>query len=103
MDAKTRLLYWLLSATKGGPTRIKILHTLSRKPLNMRQLALDVGMDYKTVQGHIEMLLENNILDQQGKGYGRIYFISPEYEENEFLAETLGGNDDGKRAKRSKD
>jgi DNA-binding transcriptional ArsR family regulator len=99
MDAKTRLLYWLLSATKGGPTRIKILMRLQKAPMNMRQLALDVSMDYKTVQGHVQLLLENNILDQQGKGYGRIYFISPEYERNEYLIEVLGGFEDGKKAK----
>jgi hypothetical protein len=31
MDLKTRLLYWLLAATKGGPTRVRILSVLENK------------------------------------------------------------------------
>ncbi len=96
MDSRTRLLYWMLSASKGGPTRIRILKTLSGKPMNLRKLALELSLDYKTVQGHIEMLIENGILYTPRQGYGQVLFISPEWEENEFLKENLKGEKDGK-------
>lgn len=101
MDSKTRLLYWLLAATKGGPTRVKILNTLKKKPMNLRQLAMDIKLDYKTVQGHIEMLMENGMLYTPKRGYGSVYFISPEWEESidEFLK---GGYDGKKRSKKRK-
>jgi len=100
MDSKTRLLYWLLAATKGGPTRVRILNTLKKKPMNLRQLSIDVKLDYKTVQSHMEMLMENGILYTPKKGYGSVYFISPEWEES--MDEFLKGDYGGKRRKKAK-
>ncbi len=90
MDAKDRLLFWLLSATKGGPTRVRLLLELDRRPMNLRQLSMALGMDYKSVQAHTELLVKNGVLDSQGK-YGAIYFISPQWEQSEYLKELLGG------------
>lgn len=90
MDAKDRLLFWLLSATKGGPTRVRVLVALRKKPMNLRQLSLSLGMDYKSVKAHAELLLKNGVLDAQGK-YGAMYFISPQWEESKYLNGLLGG------------
>ncbi|MFH0737061.1 MAG: winged helix-turn-helix domain-containing protein [Candidatus Micrarchaeota archaeon] len=89
MDAKTRLLYWLLNASRGGPTRLRILKALSKKPMNMRQLSVSVGLDYKTVQGHVGLLVENGVLETPKKGYGSLYFLSPEWEGNTYLLELM--------------
>lgn len=97
MDSKTRLLYWLLNASRGGPTRLRILRVLAEKPMNMRQLSITLKLDYKTVQGHVELLIENGILETPKKKYGSIYFLSPEWENNEYLIEVMRGNDDGKK------
>jgi len=91
MDANTKVVFWLLSATKGGPTRIRLLMRLLEKPCNIRQLALSCSVDYKTAQGHVEMLVKNGILDSMGKTYGSVYFISSEYEKNETLLKLIGG------------
>jgi len=101
MDSKTRLLYWLLAATKGGPTRVRILKTLGKKPMNLRQLSIEVKLDYKTVQGHIEMLMENGMLYTPKKGYGSVYFISPEWAESidEFLKGEYNGKKGNKKRK----
>lgn len=102
MDPKTRLLYWLLNASRGGPTRLRILDVLMRKPMNMRQLSLTLELDYKTVQGHVELLIENGILETPKKKYGSIYFISPEWEDNEYLTEILEGDGNGKNKNKGK-
>ncbi len=99
MDSKSRLLYWLLDASRGGPTRLRIIQSLYLKPVNMRQLALSLFLDYKTVQGHIELLLENGIIYQIKKGYGSVYFISPEWENNDYFKQLIAGDDDEKRKK----
>ncbi len=91
MDSGTRLLYWLLEATKGGPTRLKILRELNQKPANIRRISLELGMDYKTIQGHIELLAKNGVLEAQGGGYGAAYFLSAEFESNAYLKKALGG------------
>jgi len=97
MDSKTRLLYWLLNASRGGPTRLKIIKILYSKPMNMRQLSIAAELDYKTVQGHVELLIENGILETPKKKYGSVYFINQEWDGNEYLKELLRGNGDGKR------
>jgi len=96
MDSKTRLLYWLLNASRGGPTRLRILKVLSKKPMNLRQLSLSLELDYKTVQGHVELLMENGILETPKKKYGSVYFLSPEWEGNEYLSEIMKGDGNGK-------
>ena len=98
MDSKTRLLYWLLAATRGGPTRMRILEVLKKKPMNLRKLSIELKLDYKTVQGHIEMLMENGLLYTPKRGYGSVYFISPEWEKD--IDKFLKGEYDGKRKKK---
>ena len=100
MDSRTRVLYWLLNASRGGPTRIRILNVLSSKPMNTRKLAMKLNLDYKTVQGHVELLQENGVIYTPRKGYGQVFFISPEWEENEFLKNILKGEKNGKRKKK---
>jgi len=78
---------------------VRILKVLTRKPMNMRQLALSTDLDYKTVQGHVELLIENHILETPKKRYGSVYFISGEWDDNEYLIELMRGNDDEKRKK----
>jgi DNA-binding transcriptional ArsR family regulator len=44
-------------------------------------------MDYKTVRHHLKVLLKNRLVLEVGQGYGYMYFISPELEQNyeEFM------------------
>jgi len=97
MDAKTRLLFWLLSATKGGPTRVMLLSHIEKNPLNIRKLAMAAEVDYKTAQAHVEMMKKYGVLDSIGGGYGAAYFISPEWEENSYLHKVLGGKKNEKK------
>lgn len=102
MDSKTRLLYWLLNASKGGPTRLRVLKMLNEKPMNLRKLAIELSLDYKTVQSHTELLMENGIIYTPKQGYGQVLFISPEWEENDFLKENLKGENNGEKGKGKK-
>jgi len=44
-------------------------------------------MDYKTVRHHLSVLLNNRLILEVGEGYGSLYFLSPELEQNwgEFI------------------
>lgn len=102
MDSKTRLLYWLLNASRGGPTRIRVLKILEEKPMNLRKLAMELALDYKTVQSHVELLMENGIVYTPKQGYGQVLFISPDWEGNEFLKENIKGEADGNGKEKNK-
>jgi DNA-binding transcriptional ArsR family regulator len=85
----------MLEASRGGPTRRRIIRALHRSPSNMHQLAVSLDLDYKTVQGHIEALAENGIIYRMKDGYGAVYFISPEFESNDYMKKALGDGEDG--------
>ncbi|MFA4946387.1 MAG: winged helix-turn-helix domain-containing protein [Candidatus Micrarchaeia archaeon] len=89
MDAETRVLYWLLGASKGGPTRLRLLKALAAKPANKRRLALALKLDYKTIQEHLELLEENGVVETPRKGYGSVYFLAPSFAGNAYLKELL--------------
>jgi hypothetical protein len=91
MDSVKRLLIWLLEGTKGAKTRQLLLSLLLHKPRNMRQLALAAGLDYKSVQHHIELMEKNSIVGRAG-GYSPIYFVSDiVLSEKEFVLKLEGG------------
>lgn len=99
MDAMKRLLFWLLHGTRGGPTRIALLSLLADRPMNLRQLSLAAGLDYKTVEHHIHILLKNSVVESSGNGYGKVYFISDAaMAEKEFM-EIIRGGKYGKKKK----
>jgi len=73
------LVWYLFAGTRGGETRVLIVTTLKKKPMNMHQLAKSLNLDYKTIQHHIRILLDNHIISAVNKGkYGAVYFVSDE-------------------------
>jgi len=93
MSAGTRplryLLGWLIAGTRGGATRAKMIQILKETPQNANQLANMLGMDYRTIRHHIEVLEKNRIITSAGEGYGKTYFLSPLLEENYALFEEI--------------
>ncbi len=83
------LLGWLITGTRGGPTRAKIIATLNETPQNANQLANLLGMDYRTIRHHLEVLQKNRLITSAGEGYGMTYFLSPVLEENYALFEEI--------------
>lgn len=60
---------------------------MKEQPMNANQLATKLAMDYKTIRHHLSVLLKNHLILEVGEGYGAMYFLSPELEQNyeEFL------------------
>jgi hypothetical protein len=101
MDPMKRLLYWLLEGTRGGPTRIQLLSILAKRPMNLRQLSLAAGFDYKTVEHHVQLLMKNSVLECSGNGYGQVYFISDIALAQKEFAGLLRGGKNGRKQKQS--
>ena len=81
-----RILLYLISATRGGPVRARIISLLKEEPMNANQLAQRLGHDYSTIKHHLDILIENKLLEPVGK-YGQLYFLSSNLRDNydEFL------------------
>ena len=77
-----RLLWFLFAGSRGGINRMRLISTLREKPLNANQLAKELGLDYKAIQHHINILEKNNLIEKAGEKYGITYFISTFLEVN---------------------
>lgn len=76
-EALDQLLWYLLAGTRGGANRIRIIEALAERPYNANQLAERLGMDYRTVRHHLDLLTKNNVLARpEGDAYGSLYFVS---------------------------
>jgi DNA-binding transcriptional ArsR family regulator len=67
------VLWYVLTGTRGGENRVRILQALDERPRNANQLAEDLSLDYKTVRHHLDVLMDNDILTDSGDDYGAIY------------------------------
>ena len=71
-------LWYLLAGTRGGLNRARILRILRDRPVNANDLAVRLGLDYKTVRHHLDILRENDCVMLLGnEGYGVLYTLSP--------------------------
>ncbi len=83
-------LWNMLAGTRGGITRIRIIKLLRKRPYNINQLHGKLGLDYKTIQHHIRVLANGNIIiTEDSKKYGSMYFLSPAFEENIHLFDEI--------------
>ncbi|HKZ99000.1 MAG TPA: winged helix-turn-helix domain-containing protein [Thermoplasmata archaeon] len=83
-----RRLWHLIAGTRGGLNRAKILRALRDRPYNANDLASRLGLDYKTVRHHLEVLRENDCVMLLGeRGYAALYSLSPrlQFHFDEFL------------------
>lgn len=80
-DAR-RLLMYVFTGTRGGHTRLRIISLLSERPLNTNQLASEMGLDYKAIQHHMQVLEKNNLVTKVGEKYGAVFCLSNYLEAN---------------------
>jgi DNA-binding MarR family transcriptional regulator len=72
-----QLLWHLLAGSRGGWNRIRILESLRERPYNAHQLSERLGLDYRTMRHHLDLLVKNNVLARPAGGaYGSMYFLS---------------------------
>ena len=77
-----RLLWFVFAGSRGGLNRLRIITALKEKPQNTNQLANELGLDYKSIQHHINVLEKNNLISKEGEKYGITFFISTFLEVN---------------------
>ncbi len=88
-----RILYWLFFGSRGGESRTRILALLSKKPMNTNRLSGKAGLDYKTTEHHVKVLLDNGVIESVGGGYGKMLVLSEKTEsEAELLRKIIGVN-----------
>lgn len=77
-----RLLWFVFAGSRGGLNRIRFISAIRKTPLNANQLAKELGLDYKAIQHHANVLEKNNFVTRVGDKYGVVFFISTFLEVN---------------------
>ena len=90
-------------ANSGTLLRTIRVLLLQKRPYNANQLAELLKLDYKTVRHHLDYLMKHEVIVQQGEGYGSVFFLSIEIDENfesfkeiweQIGQKGIGGNND---------
>ncbi len=85
-----RVLMYLLVGSKGGPNRLQMIKLLKEEPMNANKMGERLGLDYKTVQHHLKILKENNVVVTNAAGsYGAMYFLTPYIEKHLHAVEEI--------------
>ncbi|MFC7130823.1 winged helix-turn-helix domain-containing protein [Haloferax chudinovii] len=83
------VLWYVLTGTRGGENRVRILKTVEEQPRNANQLAETLDLDYKTVRHHLDVLMDNDVVQRSGDDYGAVYLPSPRCRANWETVETI--------------
>ena len=86
-----RLLWFVFAGSRGGLNRLRLVSVLKNTPLNTNQLAKELGLDYKAIQHHVQVLEKNNIVTKVGEKYNVTYFISNFLEVNMESFDEIAG------------
>ena len=72
----------MIEASRGGATRARILLLIRGEPLNTNQIAKRLGLNYRSVMHHINILVKNGLIMRIGEGYGSPFILTREAEEH---------------------
>jgi len=88
--ALRQLLWYMLAGTRGGVNRARIIQLLKERPCNAHQLSEALGLDYRTIRHHLELLLKNGLITRPaGDAYASPYFLSQFLEANYAVFEEI--------------
>ena len=73
---------------------MRIIRSLHETPMNTNQLSNALELDYKTIQHHLELLEENNVLTTMGDDYGKTYFVTDQMEQNMDVLDEIASKAD---------
>ena len=76
------LLWSTFAGSKGCINRVKIVSQLKKMPLNTNQLSKQLGLDYKVIERHLEILEKHELVIKVGNRYGSTFFLSSLLENN---------------------
>ncbi len=80
---RIKMLLWsIFAGSKGCINRVIIVLQLKKTPLNTNQLSEQLGLDYKVIERHLEVLGKHELVTKVGNRYGSTYFLSSLLESN---------------------
>ena len=75
-----KALWYLLTATRGGANRARIIDALTDRPMNANELADQLDVGYKTIRHHMEQLEDHDIVESGDESYAKLYFLTDRFD-----------------------
>jgi len=75
-----KALWYLLTATRGGANRARIIDALTERPKNANELAEELDVGYKTIRHHMEQLEEHDVVESGEEDYAKLYFLTDRFD-----------------------
>lgn len=83
------VLWYVLTGTRGGSNRVRILRAVDERPQNANKLADELDLDYTTVRHHLDVLVDNDIVENSGDDYGAVYYPTDRVQQHWDTVETI--------------
>ena len=83
------VLWYVLTGTRGGPNRVRILRAIDQRPRNANQLAEHLDLDYTTIRHHLDLLRDHDVVKRTGDGYGTVYYPAEGAQQHWDLVEEI--------------
>lgn len=83
------VLWYVLTGTRGGANRARLIRALDERPRNANQLAEALDLDYKTVRHHLDVLMDNGIIENSGDDYGAVYLLTEQARQHWDIVEEI--------------
>lgn len=79
---ENRELMNLILGRKGGETTIRIIDQLLERPYNINQLSKKLGLNYKTIKYHIQLISKSHFITRGEIEYGSLYYPTKKLKKN---------------------
>ena len=84
-----KALWYLLTATRGGENRVRLIRALGARPRNANKLAEELDVSYKTIRHHLDILEDHGVVESGGNDYGKLYFLTDHFEQHRETFEQI--------------
>lgn len=70
-------LWYMLMGTCGGENHVHILRTVEEQPRDANQLTEAPNLGYKAVRHHLDVFMDDDVVQRSGDDYGAVYLPLP--------------------------
>ncbi|SDJ30667.1 regulatory protein, arsR family [Halovenus aranensis] len=88
-NSMEKALWYLFAGSRGGANRVRIVRELADRPRNANELADELDLNYNTIDHHLDMLEDHNVVEPSEHDYGKLYFLTDQFEQHQETFETI--------------